>query len=177
MSEALSKLVDDSAKRVITLIFDTLQDDSLSPNERMDRAESLVATLPQVECPAFHEFCDGQYVREVFAPAYSALTSVTHLQKHPLFILKGELLVCWIEGEKLLSHTFTAPTYTITTPGTRRFTIVIEDCNAVAVFRSDATTPDAVFEELMENRPNPLLSEDFVPIWKRANAQSKELSR
>lgn len=95
-------------------------------DKRMDELEAaMVANLPAVDCPVRHIFSKGMYMREIFMPAGSLITSKIHKTEHPYTISKGKVAVCidsgeWVEHE--------APYTGITRPGTRRLLYIIEDC-------------------------------------------------
>jgi len=101
-----------------------LTDDGICFDDRLDRWEAFVADKPQQECPLKHTYPVGMYVREIFAPAGSIITSRIHKFDHPFFLMKGKLTVI-SETEGLA--TYTAPTYGITLPQTRRAILIHED--------------------------------------------------
>jgi len=107
-----------------------LTDDSVSLDDRLDRWEAFVSDKPQVECPLRHTYPEGMYVREIFAPAGSIITSRIHRFDHPFFLLKGKLTVI-SETEGLA--TYTAPAHGITLPKTRRAIFIHEDTVWVTV--------------------------------------------
>jgi len=160
---------------VFQSVLACLVDEALAPEERFDLVDYLMSELPEVaaeQASIFHRIAGGMYVREMFHAAGTFLTSVTHLFEHPFFLIKGEIAVYWIEGAKVFSNTFRAPTYTITAPETRRFVFAIQDTTVVTVHRTDEIDPDRAIESLISDRKNPLLPEGFVPAWKTLNASS-----
>ena len=98
-----------------------LTDSSILLDDRLDRWEAFVADKPQIECPLKHTYPEGMYVREIFAPAGSIITSRIHKFDHPFFLLQGKLTVI-SETEGLV--TYTAPMYGITLPQTRRAILI-----------------------------------------------------
>jgi hypothetical protein len=95
-------------------------------NERIDELEAtMVENFPLINCPLNHRFTEGMYVREIFMPAGSLITSKIHKTQHQYFILKGAVSVWIDEGEEAYLE---APYIGITEPGTRRVLYVWDDC-------------------------------------------------
>lgn len=94
-------------------------------NSRVNELEQIMSQFPPVECPLNHTFTPGLYMREIFMPAGTLVTSKIHKTEHPFIISKGVVSV-WIEGEGV--KTFHAPHSGVTKPGTRRVLYVHEDC-------------------------------------------------
>lgn len=91
----------------------------------IDRLEEAMRASPhQVDCPLVHRFVPGMYIREIFMPRGTRLTSKVHRTRHPFVITKGRVSV-WTEREGM-QH-FTAPYFGITEPGTRRVLEIHED--------------------------------------------------
>jgi len=91
----------------------------------IDQLEKVMLdNFPMVECPLKHRFTDGLYVREIFMPAGSLITSKIHKTQHQFFVLKGSVVV-WIDGDEQLIE---APYIGITEPNTQRVLYVVEDC-------------------------------------------------
>lgn len=121
-----------------------------------------------VECPVIHRFTPGLYIREIFMPAGEnglVVTSLVHNTEHPFFVLKGRVRVISENGGEQLIE---APYSGITTPGTRRFLFVEEDCIWATVHKTDIKpendTPEAVEEavklicdQILLKYDNPLL--------------------
>lgn len=163
---------------VIASAMRCLSDESLDPEERFDLAEYMISKLPQATFPTFHKFGDGVYVREVSYPAGTVITGVTYLKEFPIFFLKGEVAIYWLEGRKTMQNVFHAPAYTMTKPGTRRFGFVLSDTTMAYAVPTDKTTPDDVLTDpgFISQRVNPLLDPGFIPEWRRANQQQERLS-
>jgi hypothetical protein len=95
-------------------------------DERIDELEkAIVENLKLIDCPVVHRFTDGMYIREIFMPKDSLVTSKIHNTNHPYTISKGKALVQiddegWVELE--------APYTGITLQGTRRVLYILEDC-------------------------------------------------
>jgi hypothetical protein len=95
-------------------------------DERIDELEkAIVDNLPLIDCPLIHRFTDGMYIREIFMPKDTIVTSMIHKTNHPFTISKGKVLV-QIDGGEWVE--FEAPYTGFTMPGTRRVLFILEDC-------------------------------------------------
>ena len=95
--------------------------------------------------PVKHTFVDGAYVREIFMPAGSILTSKIHKICHPFFVLTGIVNVV-TEEEKI---EIIAPYYGVTPAGTKRALHVVEDCIWVTVHVTNETDVDKIEEQII----------------------------
>lgn len=94
-------------------------------NDRIDQLEvKMVANFAVIDCPLSHLFAKGMYIRQVFIPANSLLTSEVHKTQHPFTISKGRVLISDGNGEWVEVW---APYTGITQPGTRRVVCALED--------------------------------------------------
>ena len=118
-------------------------------NAAIDLLEvKLLERYPKVECPLAHTFMPGMYMREIFMPAGSKITSRIHRYRHPFFVLSGKVNVWQDDGKgwRLIE----APYCGITEPGTRRVLDVIEDCNWITVHSNPDDTEDLeTIEEIL----------------------------
>jgi len=93
---------------------------------RIDNLEAaMLAELRPVELPVEHQFVPGLYIRTIFMPAGTLLTSKIHKTEHPFVITKGRVSV-FIPEEGVVH--LEAPHRGITKPGTRRVLYIHEDC-------------------------------------------------
>ena len=154
----------DKELEINNLISDSLKKEELSidysMNERVDFLESVMAeNFPLVHCPLNHRFTEGLYVREIFMPAGSLITSKIHKTQHQYFVLKGAVSV-WIDGGE--EHYIEAPYIGVTEPGTRRVLYVWEDCIwTTAHPNPDNEDLEQIEERIIEKHDNPLLMEEF----------------
>lgn len=65
--------------------------------------EAEIAQLPQVDCPVFHHFSPGRYVREMRIPPWTVLSGAVHLTDHPAMLVEGQIEVLTDEGLRLLT--------------------------------------------------------------------------
>lgn len=115
-------------------------------NQRIDQLEKvMVENFQEVDCPLIHRFIDGVYIREIFMPKGSLVTSKIHRTRHPYIVTEGVVSV-WVNGGKeVMIH---APFEGITEPGTRRILYIHEDCRWVTFHLN----PDNEYLEDIENR-------------------------
>lgn len=93
-------------------------------DEKIDRLEAVMQSYEAVDCPLKHRFTDGMYIREIFMPAGSLITSLKHITNHPFFVLQGKVTVYSdVDGEMFIE----APYIGITMPDTRRVLFIHED--------------------------------------------------
>ena len=99
--------------------------------------------------PIKQELIDGPYVRELFAPKGSLIVTFIHKQRHPAFLLKGELSILLDTGE---IKRIKGPQKIITEIGTQRVAYIHEDVTWTCVHRTDATNfLDAEKEAVTDN--------------------------
>ncbi len=130
--------------------------------------EAMYAACPPGDFPLTHIFTPGLYTREIFMPKGSLITSKTHNTTHPFFILQGSAEV-WTEegGVQILE----APYRGITTPGTTRVLLILEDCIWITTHPIASITGEennlseedklkvvqGIEDIIIEKRTNPLL--------------------
>ena len=142
--------------------------ESKTMNQMIDELEAtMVDNFPLADCPLVHRFTEGLYVREIFMPAGSLITSKIHKTQHQYFILKGAVSV-WIDEGK--EEYLQAPYIGVTQPGTRRVLYIWEDCIwATSHPNPDNETVEQIEERIIEKHDNPLLSEEIKNKLKELN--------
>ena len=120
---------------------------------KIDELESVMLdNFPIVDCPVTHRFTEGMYVREIFMPAGSLITSKIHKTQHTYFVMKGKCIV-WIDG---VEHLIEAPYIGITEPNTRRVLYILEDCIwATSHPNPENETVEQIGERIIEKHDNP----------------------
>jgi hypothetical protein len=104
-------------------------------DDRLDELEvAMLENCEPVHCLTTHRFTDGMYIREIFMPAGSLITSKIHKTEHPYIVSYGKVAVS-IDSEDW--NEITAPYTGITKPGTRRVLYIIEDCIWTTFHRID----------------------------------------
>lgn len=137
-------------------IIQRVNDDRIDELERV-----MVENFDEIELPLVHRFTEGMYIREISMPAGSLVTSKIHKTNHPFTISKGKALVSidnggWVE--------LSAPYTGITQKGTRRVLYIVEDCiwTTYHLNPEDETDIEKIEHRLIENRENPLLSNNKI---------------
>lgn len=128
-------------------------------DDRVDELELfMVENYETINCPLVHRFTPGMYIREIFMPAGSLITSKIHKTEHPFTISKGRVAVS-IDGKDW--EEFEAPYTGITKPGTRRILYIIEDCvwSTYHLNPSDSQDLEEIECRLIDKRENNLLKE------------------
>jgi hypothetical protein len=122
----------------------------------LDALEAEMTKYAPVQCPLVHRFTPGLYIREIFIPKDTLLTSVEHLTMHPFVISKGDISV-WVPGGEI--QRLTAPYTGITSPKTRRLLYAHEDTVWTTFHVTDLTDPDEIIKSITNTSPNPLLQD------------------
>lgn len=160
--------------QLIKRIRKALSSSSLAPHDKIDRVEAEMIHFPQVEMPVTDHFSPGIYLREIFIPAGTFLTSAVHKTEHPFFVMAGEIWVYWTDQSgREFASIFEGPTYSVTLPGTRRILFSKTDTVWITVHATDKTDPDEIVGGITQH-DNPLIQEEFVKGWQRANDRNKE---
>lgn len=106
--------------------------------------------------PLQHFFTPGLYIRQIFMPAGALIVTEIHKTTHPYVVSAGRCLV-YLEKEKRWDAV-EAPHFGITTPGTRRFLIVVFDTVWTTFHPTNKTDVLEIENEILEPRGNPLLA-------------------
>lgn len=134
--------------------------------DSIDKFEAILLQNGEpVDCPLTHTFVPGMYIREIFMPAGTIVTSLIHLTEHPYFILKGKVNVF---SENDATQFLEAGHSGITKPNTRRVLNVVEDtvwvtCHPTDIQPKDSTTEsieeavNLIGEKIIDWRENPYL--------------------
>jgi hypothetical protein len=109
---------------------------------------------PPAYCPVEHRFTPGLYIREIFIPAGTLLTSMEHRKEHPFVISQGRIeVVSETEGSVI----YEAPYTGITQPGTRRALHALTDVVWTTFHVTDETDIEKIVAEITAPHVNPLL--------------------
>ncbi len=133
----------------------------LAPEDAMQLVDQVEKVLvdsgaPILEFPVIHRFTPGMYIREIFMPAGSLLTSKIHNTEHPYVISKGKVSV-WTGDDGVV--TLKAPHTGITKPGTRRVLFTHEDTTWVTfhVNQDDCEDVEVIGSRILTPHTNPQL--------------------
>lgn len=102
--------------------------------------------------PLQHNFVDGLYIREIFMPKGTLLTSKIHKTNHPYFVMKGEVSVITENGVERIK----APHIGFTKKGTKRVLYIHEDCNWITIHKTDTTNLEEIEKEIISNNEDTL---------------------
>lgn len=114
--------------------------------EQIDRLQSEMTKMPQLELHTEHYFVPGMYCRKVFRPAGALIVGKVHKQPHFFLCAKGEI-IAWTEtGMRRLQ----AGDVVECQPGTKRVTLAVEDSIGITIHKTDKTELDEIEQELIE---------------------------
>ena len=127
-------------------------------NPILNAMDCDLATRPQVSMPVTHNFSvPGFYIRQIFMPAGTELTSKIHKTRHPFVITQGKCGVLTADGNiVLLSKGHVG----ITEPGTRRALKIYEDTIWTTFHPTEETDLVKLEAELIEPHDIPALAID-----------------
>jgi hypothetical protein len=143
------------------------------PDDFLNQCDVEILKMPPRECPVTHRFTPGLYIREIFMPKNTILTSLLHLTTHPFFIMQGEFSV-WHRGIEV--QRIKAPYTGITEAGTRRLLYIHEDTIWTTCHVTDLTDPDEIIESITSRDFNPLVDKTNPRLnsWRYNRNQIKE---
>lgn len=149
-----------------------------SADPRLDELEAEMLNGIPVDCPLIHRFTPGMYIREIFMPKFTLLTSKIHLTEHPFVISAGAVSVKIDSGEW---EYMKAPYSNITKSGTRRVLYIWEDCvwmtfHALPFIKGDESELSEdelnkvlkkVEDTILEPHTNEVLGQDANTVYKQ----------
>lgn len=119
---------------------------------------AMLENFEQVNCPLTHRHTQGLYVREIFIPKGTLLTSKIHNSEHQYFVLKGKVIV-WIDGDK---NIIKAPYIGITKPNTQRVILALKNTIwATAHPNPDNETEEQIEDKIINKHDNLLLTPEL----------------
>lgn len=108
-------------------------------------AEKAMLTIEQTECPVFHNFGPGIYIREVHAKAGSLIVGHHHKYAHTNVLLKGRMLL--VSDNGILD--FKAP-HMFVWPAGRKIAYFPEDMIFQNIYATELTDLDEIENHLVE---------------------------
>ena len=156
-------------------------------DDRLDELElAMLENCEPVHCLTTHRFTDGMYIREIFMPAGSLITSKVHKTEHPYIVSYGKVAVS-IDGDDW--DEITAPYTGITKPGTRRVLYILEDCIWTTFHRVDNMKSEyndlnddekenivkEIEEKILEPHVNYLTGTDIKQEYLKALEETKKI--
>lgn len=133
-------------------------------DEVIDVVESIIANQPQIECPVTHRFTPNMYIREVFVPSGTILTSEIHKEEHPHVLSLGKITMWDGEGGQI---SVSAPYCGITKANARRVVLVHEDCIFTTFHVTDKTTVEEAENDIFVEYDNELMDEKVKKTLRR----------
>jgi SET domain len=113
----------------------------------VERLESEIQKLPQVDCPVRHYFAPGMAAREMTIPAGVVITGAVHRHEHLCTVSKGRIVVSTDDGMKEL----TAPCTIVSKAGAKRVGYAIEETVWTTYHATRETDIDLLIEEITES--------------------------
>ena len=156
-------------------------------DDRLDELEvAMLENCEPVHCLTTHMFTDGMYIREIFMPAGSLITSKVHKTEHPYIVSYGKVAVS-IDGDDW--DEITAPYTGITKSGTRRILYILEDCIWTTFHRVDDMKSEyndlnddekenivkGIEEKILEPHINYLTGTDIKTEYLKALEETKKI--
>ena len=137
----------------------------LATHDQIDALEAAMQGHAPAVCPVTHRFTPGLYIREIFIPAGTLLTSAIHLTEHPFVISKGRI---WVSSETEGSVLYEAPHTGITQPHTRRALFAETDTIWTTFHVTEETNVEQIAARILDHRINPLLEDsEFIAQWRK----------
>jgi len=121
-------------------------ENNIPTREQIEKLQSEVMALPQIEPITEHYFSDGMYCRKVWRPAGTVVIGKVHKKDHFFMCVKGELLAWSETGMRHLKE----GDVICSKPGTKRVTFAITDSIGLTVHKTDKIDLDEIEEELIE---------------------------
>ena len=124
----------------------------------MNRLEAALVQGEQAICPLIHSFTPGIYIRQIFIPAGTLMTSRVHKTEHHFILLKGVIVV----KSDFEDVTYRGPFIGITAPGTRRALLALEDTVWLTIHANpdDITDPDLIIGTITDVADNPFVDQE-----------------
>lgn len=96
-------------------------------------------------CPLTHSYGDGCYIRQIFMPKGTLITSKIHKVTHPYFVMTGKASVATEDGVEIIQ----APYQGMTQAGTKRALYIHEDMIWITVHVTNETDLEKIEEEII----------------------------
>lgn len=110
------------------------------------RLQAAMVKMPQAELVTRHYFADGMYCRELEQPAGCLIVGKVHKVEHFFILAKGSLRVTTDNGVVDLI----APAVIVSSPGTKRAGLALEDSVCITVHRTSETDLEKIELALVE---------------------------
>ena len=114
--------------------------------EQIERLQSEMVQMPQVELQTEHYFVPGMYCRRVFRPAGTLIVGKIHKQPHFFLCASGEIIAWTEKGMRKLQ----AGDVVECKPSTKRVTLATQDSVGITIHKTEETDLDKIEIELVE---------------------------
>ncbi|MCK5602185.1 hypothetical protein KAR91_09960 [Candidatus Pacearchaeota archaeon] len=131
---SLDKKIDDFRDKIIIAEESMLKADGALKDKEIEQL-----------CPLVHSYGDGCYIRQIFMPKGTLITSKIHKVTHPYFVMTGKASVATENGVEIIQ----APYQGITRAGTKRALYIHEDMIWITVHVTNETDLDKIEEEII----------------------------
>jgi len=121
-------------------ITDLGKDGITESRSDVERLESALLGLPQIDIEPVHYFSEGIYAREITIPAGTALTGKVHSTEHLNIVSKGRIIVITEDGKEEII----APRTMVCRAGTKRGGYALEDTVWTTIHANPSGTRDLV---------------------------------
>lgn len=117
---------------------------------RVQALQLAMMQMPQLELETEHYFADGMYARVIARPKDAVIVGKVHKREHFYIVMMGGVRVTTDDGVRDVW----APAVIVSSPGTKRAVLALEDSVCMTVHRTDKTDMEEIEAELIE--PDPL---------------------
>jgi mannose-6-phosphate isomerase-like protein (cupin superfamily) len=124
--------------------------------DQIHRLQAECAKLPQLELQTDHFFADGMYCRRVTRAAGVLIVGKVHKREHFYVCASGAVEVRSEHGIRTLR----AGDVIVSTPGTKRAVLALEDSVCMTVHRTEKTDLAEIEAELIEPDESALFGPD-----------------
>jgi len=114
--------------------------------EQIEKLQSEMVKMPQVELETEHYFSGGMYCRKLIRPAGTLIVGKIHKKDHIFLCAKGEIIVWTENGMKKL----VAGDIIESKQGTKRVTLALTEAIGITCHKTDKTDLDEIEAELIE---------------------------
>lgn len=108
---------------------------------------AILREFPQPELETSHFFADGMYARVLKREAGVLIVGKVHKREHFYIVAKGKVAVT-MGSDK--AKVYEAGTVVVSTPGTKRAVLALEDSVCMTIHRTEKTDLDEIEAELIE---------------------------
>lgn len=150
--------------------------DEIANASGVDQLEYQLSQMEDAYLPTEHLFLPGMYVRKIFMPAGSLLTTMKHKTTHPFTILSGKLRV--MDQDSVIEYE--APFIGVTQAETKRVLYIHEDTVWLTFHANpeNIDDPDKMAEYLTYPNENPLFNKDDprTNSWKKDRYEQERIN-